>query len=133
MKIGLVGLGRTGKIVAEYLLHKAVLTMALCRPHSINANKDIGQILNRERTGILITSTEHLERQLFSNKPDVLIDFSCPQFLKEHLINMEGGILTLPQAIDGKEYQWLSMPELETNKDVQKKNYDIVRFVKELV
>lgn len=27
------------------------------------------------------------------------------QFLKEHLINMEGGILTLPQAIDGKEYQ----------------------------
>lgn len=35
--------------------------------------------------------------------------------------------------IDGKGYQWLSMPELETNKDVQKKNYDIVRFVKELV
>ncbi len=35
--------------------------------------------------------------------------------------------------IDGKEYQWLSMPELETDKDVQKKNYDIVRFVKELV
>ena len=35
--------------------------------------------------------------------------------------------------IDGKEYQWLSMTELETDKDVQKKNYDIVRFVKELV
>ena len=32
-----------------------------------------------------------------------------------------------------KKYQWLSMPELETDKDVQKKNYDMVRFVKELV
>ncbi len=103
MKIGLVGLGRTGKIVAEYLLHKAVLTMALCRPHSINANKDIGQILNRERTGILITSTEHLERQLFSNKPDVLIDFSCPQFLKEHLHTLETFGIHIVTAVTGYE------------------------------
>ena len=35
--------------------------------------------------------------------------------------------------IDGKKYQWLSMAELEADEDVQKKNYDIVQFVKELV
>lgn len=33
---------------------------------------------------------------------------------------------------DGKVYHWRSMPELEDNREVQKKNMDILNFVKEL-
>ena len=33
---------------------------------------------------------------------------------------------------DVREYHWRSMPELEQNPDVQKKNIDVVNFVKEL-
>lgn len=43
--------------------------------------------------------SDFYEQQLTKKEEEVY------QFLKEHLINMEGGILTLPQVIDGKEYQ----------------------------
>ena len=43
--------------------------------------------------------SDFYEQQLTKKEEEVY------QFLKEHLINMEGGILTLPKAIDGKEYQ----------------------------
>lgn len=85
MKIALVGLGRTGRIVAEYLLQQGVLTMVLCRPNSSNANKDLGDILNTKTTGIQIETTDHLERKLFQKQPDILIDFSGHSFLKENI------------------------------------------------
>lgn len=89
MKIALVGLGRTGKIVAKYLLEQDALSMILCRPNSINANKDIGDILNIRDTGIRVETSEHLEQKLLQNRPDVLIDFSCPHFLMDHIHILE--------------------------------------------
>ena len=85
MKIALAGLGRTGKIAAEYLLQQGVLSMVLCRPNSPNANKDLGDILNSNPTGIMIETTDHLESKLFQNRPDVLIDFSSASFLMDNL------------------------------------------------
>ena len=87
MKIALVGLGATGKIVAEYLLGKKVLSMVLCRKDSPHAYLDLGVILNRRDTNIIIEPCEHLEQKIFENKPDVLIDFSSSHFLKDN-INM---------------------------------------------
>lgn len=85
MKIALVGLGRTGKIAAEYLLKKDALNLVLCRPHSPNANKDVGEILGIKPTGITVETIDHLERKLFHKQPDVLIDFSSHTFLKENI------------------------------------------------
>ena len=85
MKIALVGLGRTGRIAAEYLLQQDALSMVLCRPNSSNANRDLGEILNIKSTGIMVDTTDHLERKLFHKKPDVLIDFSSHNFLKENI------------------------------------------------
>jgi 4-hydroxy-tetrahydrodipicolinate reductase len=85
MNIALIGLGATGKIVAEYLLEKDVLSMVLCRKNSPNAYLDLGVILNRRDTKIIIEPCEHLERKIFENKPDVIIDFSSSHFLRENI------------------------------------------------
>jgi len=87
IKIALVGLGATGKTVAEYLLGKNVLSMVLCRKSSIHAYSDLGSVINRRDTNIIVEPCEHLERRLFENKPDVLIDFSSSHFLRDN-INM---------------------------------------------
>lgn len=85
MKIALVGLGRTGRIVAEYLWEQDSLAMVLCKPNSLSANRDLGELLNIKPTGIMLETTAHLERKLFHKKPDVLIDFSSHHFLKENI------------------------------------------------
>lgn len=85
MNIALVGLGATGKIVAEYFLEKAVLSLVLCRKNSPHAHVDLGVVLNRRDTNIIIEPCEHLERKIFENKPDVLIDFSSAHFLRENI------------------------------------------------
>lgn len=88
MKIALIGLGTTGKTVAEYLLKKQELTMVLCRKGSSKAGKDLGEILHRPTTGITIETTEDLEEKLLRYQPNVLIDFSHSDFLSENLISL---------------------------------------------
>lgn len=108
MKIALVGLGRTGKIVAEYLLAQGVLNMVLCRPNSTNANKDIGEILNYKDMGITIETSDYLERKLFQYKPDLLIDFSDASFLIEniHIIEKCGvSVITAVSTYDSAELE----------------------------
>lgn len=85
IKIALVGLGATGKIVAEYLLEKQVLSMVLCKRNNPHAYLDLGVVLNRRNTNIFIEPCEHLERKIFENKPDVLIDFSSSHFLRDNI------------------------------------------------
>jgi len=85
MKVALVGLGATGKIVAEYLLGKNALSMVLCRKDSPHAYLDLGIVLNRRDTNIIIEPCQHLERKIFENKPDVLIDFSSSHFLRDNI------------------------------------------------
>ncbi len=88
MKIALIGLGTTGKIVAEYLLKEQVLTMVLCRQGSSKADKDLGEVLHRPNTGITIETTECLEEKLLQYQPNVLIDFSQSDFLSENLMSL---------------------------------------------
>lgn len=85
MKIALIGLGTTGNIVAEYLYKENVLSMVLCREGSANEGLDLGQILHRPHMGITVESTADLEAKLKRYQPDVLIDFSGPSFLREHI------------------------------------------------
>lgn len=62
--------------------------MVLCRKNSTNTGKDLGEILHRPLTGIIVESTENLQEKMRRYKPDVLIDFSKPEFLGEHLATL---------------------------------------------
>jgi 4-hydroxy-tetrahydrodipicolinate reductase len=88
MKVALIGLGTTGKIVAEYLFNQNVLSLVLCRENSQYAGKDLGQVLHRPYMGITLETTENLAEKLNSYRPDVLIDFSSPKFLRDNLANI---------------------------------------------
>lgn len=116
MKIALVGLGRTGRIVAEYLLAQGVLRMVLCRPNNTNANKDLGEILHCKDTGIKIETSEHLERKLFQYQPDILIDFSCTSFLTDNIHILEKCGVNVVTAVTGYD-----SAELEKIKNVAQK------------
>lgn len=101
MKIALIGLGTTGKIVAEYLLQKQSLAMVLCRQGSPRTGKDLGEILHRPATGITIESTENLAEKLRRCQPNVLIDFSCPAFLSENLPALAKARVNVVTAVTG--------------------------------
>jgi len=122
VKIALVGLGRTGKVVAEYLLSQNVLSMVLCRPNSTNANKDLGEILDRNDTGIMIETSDHLERKLFQYKPDILIDFSRANFLTDNIHILEKCGVSVVTAVTDYD-----SAEIEKIKNVaQKGNIGVV-------
>ncbi|MHB8062715.1 MAG: 4-hydroxy-tetrahydrodipicolinate reductase [Ruminiclostridium sp.] len=81
MKVCISGLGRTGKEIAKSILNEKELHLvsAICSPTSKSLNKDLGQILGIDNTGINITSSDNLNEIIFRNKPDVVIDFSNPK------------------------------------------------------
>lgn len=78
MKIALVGLGRTGSYVAQYLMEKQVLQMMLCRDTSKYEELETSLKMKAE-------SIDGLEEKLRVNCPNVLIDFSGPAFLRDHI------------------------------------------------
>jgi 4-hydroxy-tetrahydrodipicolinate reductase len=81
IKVCISGLGRTGKEIAKAILKEKELHLvsAICSPTSRSLNKELGQILGIDNTGINITSSDNLEEVIFRNKPDVVIDFSNPK------------------------------------------------------
>ncbi|QDR82916.1 4-hydroxy-tetrahydrodipicolinate reductase [Sporomusa termitida] len=85
MKVALIGLGTTGRIVAEYLYKEQVLSLVLCRENSPDAGNDLGELLHRPYMGVAVETTANLEEKLNRYKPDIVIDFSSPAFLREHL------------------------------------------------
>ncbi len=89
MKVCISGLGRTGKEIARAILaqNEIQLVSAVCSPGSKSLNKDLGEILGMNKTGITVTGSDKLEEVIFRNKPDVVIDFSNPKSaLKNALI-----------------------------------------------
>ena len=89
MKVCISGLGRTGKEIARTILlqNEIQLVSAICSPSSKSLNKDLGEILGINKTGIMVTGSDKLEEVIFRNKPDVVIDFSNPKSaLKNALI-----------------------------------------------
>lgn len=122
MKIALVGLGRTGKLAAEYFLQQGILNMVICRPNSASAGQDLGSILNIKDTGIIIETSDQLERKLFQKRPDVLIDFSGAEFLTENIGVLEKCGVNVVTAVTSYE-----LAELEKIKNVaQRGNIGVV-------
>lgn len=84
IKICISGLGRTGKEIARTLLNLSEtqkdiqLVSVICSPTSKSKDMDLGEVLGTGKSGIMITSSEHIEEVIFRNKPDVVIDFSNP-------------------------------------------------------
>jgi 4-hydroxy-tetrahydrodipicolinate reductase len=101
LKVALIGLGTTGKIVAEYLYKKRVLSFVLCREQHAAAGKDLGEILHRPHMNIPVETTENLEEKLHKYKPDVLIDFSSPKFLRDHLATLARCHVNVVTAVTG--------------------------------
>jgi len=81
IKVCLIGLGRTGKEIAKVLLGQddLELVMVVCSEKSAKAGKDLGEILNIHETGIVITGSRDLKKNLAVFQPDVAIDFTDPQ------------------------------------------------------
>lgn len=81
IKVCISGLGRTGKEIAKSILNQKEihLVSAICSPNSKSLNKDLGQILGTDNTGVIVSSSDNLEEVIFRNKPDVVIDFSNPK------------------------------------------------------
>lgn len=75
--------------------------MVLCRETSSMAGQDLGQILHRPHMGIPIETTAELLTKLQKYRPDVLIDFSGPGFLREHLATLAKCRINVVTAVTG--------------------------------
>lgn len=80
IRVGMIGLGRTGAEIAKVLLQQKdmELVAAVAGPGSEKAGKDLGEILSCGTQGILVEDAEHLEQVLLRTFPDVMVDFSNP-------------------------------------------------------
>ncbi|MDF2569029.1 MAG: dapB 3 [Sporomusa sp.] len=101
MKVALIGLGTTGKIVAEYLHKEQMLSLVLCRTNSLDAGKDLGEILHRPFMAVPVETIDNLEEKLTKYKIDVLIDFSSPNFLRENLTTLVRCNVNVVTAVTG--------------------------------
>ncbi|WP_371367394.1 4-hydroxy-tetrahydrodipicolinate reductase [Sporomusa rhizae] len=101
MKIALIGLGTTGKIVAEFLVKEQALSVVLCRKNSPDAGKDLSEILHRPYMAVPVETIDNLEETLVKYKPDVLIDFSSPSFLRENLTTLARCNVNVVTAVTG--------------------------------
>ncbi|HWR06730.1 4-hydroxy-tetrahydrodipicolinate reductase [Sporomusa sp.] len=101
MKVALIGLGTTGRIAAEYFHKEQALALVLCRENSQDAGKDLGELLHRPHMGVSVETTENLEEKLNRYKPDILIDFSSPSFLREHLATLARCKVNVVTAVTG--------------------------------
>jgi 4-hydroxy-tetrahydrodipicolinate reductase len=81
MRVGLIGVGKTGKEIAKVLLeHSGIeLVSVMCSPNSDKEGKDLGNVLGINEVGIRIESSTRLEENLLKSKPDIIVDFSRPE------------------------------------------------------
>lgn len=80
IKVGLIGLGKTGQHIAKGVLEQANMEIvaAICSPESSKKEMDLGQLLGKNKIGIKISTSDELETIILKTKPDVVIDFSNP-------------------------------------------------------
>lgn len=79
MNIAVCGVGRAGKELARKVISEGNinLSMALCRDTSKSAEKDIGELLDMPKQGIVIYKLSEAVKKLTEKKVDVVIDFSA--------------------------------------------------------
>ncbi|WP_065076524.1 4-hydroxy-tetrahydrodipicolinate reductase [Clostridium ragsdalei] len=81
IKVGLIGLGKTGKYIAEGVLQQnnMKIVAAICSPNSEKKGMNLGELLSNSKTDVKITTSDELQATIFKTKPDVVVDFSNPQ------------------------------------------------------
>lgn len=81
IKVGLIGLGRTGAEVAKGIIKHPHLSlvMAVCRSNSPKLGRDVGEILDLGPQGIYIQGSDQLEGEIRRTQPDVIVDFSSAE------------------------------------------------------
>jgi 4-hydroxy-tetrahydrodipicolinate reductase len=97
INICLLGLGRTGAVVAEHLLKTAEcnLTAVFARPHSPKSGKPLTEFINRP-CDLVVQSVDSLATVLETTKIDVAIDFTAPEAsLKNIKLLAEQGVNTV--------------------------------------
>lgn len=79
--ICLIGLGRTGKEIAKVLLKQEdfKVVMAVGSENSDKIGKDLGEIAGCPPTGVIVSSSKHLEENIIRYKPNVAVEFSSPE------------------------------------------------------
>jgi 4-hydroxy-tetrahydrodipicolinate reductase len=80
IKVCLVGLGKTGKEIARMLseMKDIKIISAICSPGSEKKSMDLGKVIGKQNSGIIIEEINKLEEVILKNKPDVIVDFSRP-------------------------------------------------------
>lgn len=77
IKVGLIGLGRTGIHIASEISEQSNLELvaAICSPKSDKLGMSLSSIMDID-SSVIITSSAELEETIFKSKPDVIVDFS---------------------------------------------------------
>jgi len=77
IKVALMGVGRTGSLVAKSLIdHKLKVVAAFAAPKDSAVGKDIGVLAGAAETGVKVSSSSDLAKVLDKTRPDVLVDFT---------------------------------------------------------
>lgn len=81
IKVGLIGLGKTGQYVANGILEQdnMKIVAAISSPESTKKGMDLGELLGKYEMGVKISTSDELEDIIFKTKPDVVVDFSNPK------------------------------------------------------
>jgi len=105
MRIALAGLGLTGSQAAEYILAQKDLSLvaAIVSAQSAKSGRDLGEVLGRGPLGTSITGCRDLAQVLQTQRPQVLIDFSHPSFIQEHIETLAGAGVHLVIATTGHQ------------------------------
>ncbi|MGE5626627.1 MAG: 4-hydroxy-tetrahydrodipicolinate reductase [Solirubrobacterales bacterium] len=86
IKVGLIGLGRTGMHIASEIFEQnnMELVAAICSPKSEKRGMTLGSLIFDKENPLVITSSEELKETIFKTKPDVIVDFSTPNATMEN-------------------------------------------------
>lgn len=81
IKVGLIGLGKTGQHIANGVLQQdnMEIVAAICSPTSTKKGMNLGELLGNHESEVKISTSDELESVIFKTKPDVVIDFSSPK------------------------------------------------------
>ena len=117
-RVGLIGLGRTGSIVARELLNHPdfQLVMSMVSPGSARIGLDIGEHLNIGSRGLSIKGGNLLEGELIAANPQVIVDFTSPEACLKNIhlaTRHEKPIVIGTTGFDTQQIQFLKMMALQ--------------------
>lgn len=100
IKVCLFGLGKTGKEIAKLLLEQEdmQLVAVFVSKNSEKKGRDLGSLIDKAETGLMIRGVDELETFLQDHKVDVAVDFTAPEatlnsapILAKHRVRMVVG------------------------------------------